>query len=94
MRTIQLLVARARARAGLDACISPGSLRHAFAVHLLEAGTDLRVVQGPVGHARPQPAVSSVRRYSRSSRMLAATVGPMCPVAAWKVAWSGKVPAR
>jgi site-specific recombinase XerD len=53
-RTIQLIVKKAAQKARIIKHVTPHTLRHCFATHLLENGADIRYIQHLLGHKNLQ----------------------------------------
>jgi integrase/recombinase XerD len=71
---IQKACHKARLRAGLAKPVTPHLLRHAFAVHLLESGADIRTIQLLLGHR----GLATTARYLRiSTSKVCSTTSPL-----------------
>jgi integrase/recombinase XerD len=71
---VELACKSARQVSGITKPVTPHSFRHAFAVHLLEAGTDVRTIQLLLGHR----SLATTARYLRiATSKVCATSSPL-----------------
>ncbi len=74
VRTVQRIVRQVATACGLAKRVTPHLLRHCFATHLFETGTDIRMIQRLLGHT----SIRTTARYTAvSTRHIGGTRSPL-----------------
>ena len=73
-KTVWIACSEAARQAGIKKRITPHTLRHSWATHLLEAGTDLRTIQVLLGH---EDLETTAQYLHLSQRHLQTVVNPL-----------------
>ena len=79
-RQINRAVAAAKDLAGISKRVSPHTLRHSFATHLLEQGVDIRVIQTLLGHAKLDTTALYTRVANTTIRAVTSPLDRLAPL--------------
>lgn len=72
--TLQVACREAAHKAGISKRVTVHTLRHSFATHMLENGTEVRIIQALLGHNR----IETTARYTQvSARLIGQTSSPL-----------------
>jgi site-specific recombinase XerD len=76
-QTVQRAIRTSARAAGIDKPVSPHTLRHSFATHLLEGGYDIRTVQELLGHADVRTTMIYTHVLNRGGRGVVSPIDRM-----------------
>ena len=88
-RQLNRAVHEAASRAGIDKRVSPHTLRHSFATHLLEEHVDIRVIQVLLGHAKLETTAIYAQVATRTISAVTSPLDRLTPLTEKKSEASG-----
>ena len=93
-RQLHRAVQEAAERAGIRKRVSPHTLRHSFATHLLEQDVDIRVIQVLLGHTKLETTALYTKVSTRTIQAVASPLEHLMALMAGKGIEEGKTPMR